>query len=680
MRRTPLVLLPMLALIWGCASSPAVDERPVSPEPEPVQEPAPEAVDAPGYRFVSDPEHNELLNSLGDAYENRDTRLLSTYCAEDPWLHVYVEHIERREYYGLQAVAEMLFHYLDSVGLRKLEDVSEVEPPRREGDRTIYALVYRDSGMSMDVELARPARAGGAQFRGFAINSWPRGPMVTNGYQASADRNGDGFLQGDEEERLAGMTMHLYSGPHEVRTPVDRFFDTDGDGLVSAQEIEAAARYQFVDGLKFASTRFPWQLDQMGLQRAGNAAQSELEDLARRVVLGPGETRERPVYQSIGLSFPDAATRPIPRAVDDFLERLADENADGMIDADEQQIILNALRQGQHVRLPIHRAIDRNRDGRIDWHDVNWALQTAGMGLDEDRPVLPPFDVVTPTDALLDLDGNGVLTQEEIDSMVATLAGADGTALPPVFRPLFDMDDDGEISREEIERAKPLVVYPRTVDIDRPLDEESDENSDWFVDDREIGILAGFTCAGPAPTVDERIASYRRSAEAVAVGADPARDASNATGPGAPSVHDAAFDRSAGVGYANRRLAVLDIHPGESAELASAAPMLTIFVQNAFANLTDAALVDRKFVTDVLGELEYQQSGIVDESTAIEVGRHLAADLVAVGSVHYFVETYYLNIQLIDVHRGQILASSISQCEEVRGFFDLANQAVGLLQ
>lgn len=66
--------------------------------------------------------------------------------------------------------------------------------------------------------------------------------------------------------------------------------------------------------------------------------------------------------------------------------------------------------------------------------------------------------------------------------------------------------------------------------------------------------------------------------------------------------------------------------------------------------------VERLKLNEMLGELALQQSGVVNEATAKRVGQQLGVDAVVAGTVVDLNAIAKLNVRLIDVEKGNILA------------------------
>jgi hypothetical protein len=65
-------------------------------------------------------------------------------------------------------------------------------------------------------------------------------------------------------------------------------------------------------------------------------------------------------------------------------------------------------------------------------------------------------------------------------------------------------------------------------------------------------------------------------------------------------------------------------------------------------------VLEREQIDRVLKENRYQESGLVDDSQKIEMGKHLGANLVLVSSVTQTGNEYYISCKLIDVETARI--------------------------
>lgn len=64
-------------------------------------------------------------------------------------------------------------------------------------------------------------------------------------------------------------------------------------------------------------------------------------------------------------------------------------------------------------------------------------------------------------------------------------------------------------------------------------------------------------------------------------------------------------------------------------------------------------VVERAQISKALSEQKFQKSGIIDDKSAVELGKVLGADLIVVGSVVKIGNAYTINSRMIDVKTGE---------------------------
>ena len=101
------------------------------------------------------------------------------------------------------------------------------------------------------------------------------------------------------------------------------------------------------------------------------------------------------------------------------------------------------------------------------------------------------------------------------------------------------------------------------------------------------------------------------------------------------------------------KVAVLDFKTiGDNSNLGEGAAEI---MRTALAGTGKYSVVERGMLKQILEEQKLGQSGVVDQKTAVGIGKVLGAKFVAVGSVVKFGEKYTLNIRFVNVETGEVL-------------------------
>lgn len=126
-----------------------------------------------------------------------------------------------------------------------------------------------------------------------------------------------------------------------------------------------------------------------------------------------------------------------------------------------------------------------------------------------------------------------------------------------------------------------------------------------------------------------------------------------------------------------QKVAVMDFKTvGDSTDLGEGAAEI---LRTTLMETGKYIVVERSMLEQVMKEQKLGQSGVVDQNTAVGVGKILGAQLVAVGSVVKMGESYTLNIRFVDVATGEVVSGkniTAQTREEVPG---LCGQIVKIL-
>jgi hypothetical protein len=415
-------------------------------------------------------EIREVVEAYETAVRNRDFDLLAEILSPDPLLSFHERTGVRSDINGLEAIAEFRLDFFGDFGPQESYRLGEVDFVEGLGsDHVALEFVHEEYGGS---EWLNMQNVGGPwKIRHVVVGLWPPGEWVTNRYQALTDYDGNGFLDGEEQPELVEMTHRFYSGPHPVETPVDEQFDIDGNGFVDIPEIGAAADFHFLNGPKFWRRIHPGNIMNPALDLNGDGTVDD-EELEKVRDLMAGEAdfpadRGELIHMLSYAHYPDTVRRPVPREVSEFLDEIADGNGDGIVDAEEQEFLLDSLAPAdKEARNRVEWALDRNRDGWVETNDIFLAFQASALGRGvAGEGAEPPYDVRTLVDDLLDRDRDGRVDSEDLDVAVGALAGNLNLVreLRDDLVELLDWNGDGRIVSRDLEEAKSLLIFPRPV-------------------------------------------------------------------------------------------------------------------------------------------------------------------------------------------------------------------------
>ena len=73
-------------------------------------------------------------------------------------------------------------------------------------------------------------------------------------------------------------------------------------------------------------------------------------------------------------------------------------------------------------------------------------------------------------------------------------------------------------------------------------------------------------------------------------------------------------------------------------------------------------IVDRKNMDKILKEQAFQRTGCTTTDCAVEVGRILNINNMVIGSLSKLGNTYKINIQLVDVEKGEVITANDAEC------------------
>lgn len=420
---------------------------------------------------------------------------------------------------------------------------------------------------------------------------------------AQADSNDDGFLTDKDDQKYDLLLMDFFAEPHESDSYIDEFFDANGDAYIDVDEIEAAAEILVGRGSRFTRDCCGFEVPEFDHNNNNVMDDDEIDEMAAVLADPDAHVLKKRSIEERLCWFPmaDFIFQSVPRPTETYIDKLADANDDGRIDEIEQKIIETGLSSQHNVEHYFDAAIDRNKDGFVNWSELYIILQSSAKDWGLIVLAEPPYPAHTPTDRLLDISGDGLIDEEEVKTHVILFSGQPAAAnfITPELKEILDRDKNGEISQQEIQTVKAAIFYPRQVDTSRPREVQSDKDENGYLDVVEVGILAGEVAGTPITPFDDRINLYQLKGSC---NQDDGKFKTLLPGKG----------KSASVTY----LAVLDVELGLSSIEKEQVKMITTFVENAFVTLSSVSIVERRNLEKLIDEIELQYSGLLDEETA----------------------------------------------------------------
>jgi len=376
----------------------------------------------------------------------------------------------------------------------------------------------------------------------------------------------------------------------------------------------------------------------------------------------------------IGIAIPDALSQAVPRNASNYIDRLADADNDGRIEQKEHDEILKSIRAYHDVDSYIDKALDRRHSGMVDHNDILLVLQASAAGSRmQEAAIKPPYSVGTPYDRLLDRNGDNKVSGDELTAAVLLFSGvkAAQVEVSDSLKMLCDWNGDGEIENREIRQAAGVLLLPHPVNPKETVDVSGDVNGDGFIEPLELGISGGYSAEGEFMTLEALVRlSVFKMIQKKATEIEKAEE----TTEGFKSEYYQRLGR-----IQDRKLAVINFDNQTEGINDETTAGIIVFVENAFVNVGKVRVVERKYVEEILDEYKFQSSSLIDEETAIEIGKLSGAEIIVLGSINRVGGTFYLNIKLIDVKTAEIIGSNIARAENESDFLDMCNEAVYLL-
>jgi hypothetical protein len=516
----------------------------------------------------------------------------------------------------------------------------------------------------------------------------------------------DGFIDMDEVERarfvfFGEQLVKLY----EFAPEFAHFVDINQDEIIDDVEIEQVIDYLFYNPEMTRPHEISHPMDEsIDRNEDGFIDEEEIKEAAGTLL----SIVSILPYEAEGRFLDEPERFP----VDSVLAQLADLNNDGFVGPKEQAIMEKGLTKPHQVKTLFDERIDFNGNGKIEQFEIEKAARAGEVPIEERE--IEAIPVRTPVDKMFDIDENKMVTEEEIQQVVLYFLQGEHTVKPNnEFDRFFDFNKNKIVEEDELFLARETFFRPHPVDPERKVDKELDANRDGFIDPEEIGIAAGFhPDIGEFPTFDDILeeALFRRESMFAAGeedGAEPRETDEESTdtsdtettadtsGDGDAEQDDDASGTEATAATTDtteeaattllqkrlgqlqdKKLAVVGISATSSSIADDTAQGILVFVENAFVNTGAVKVVDRQNIEKIVKEYEFQANELVDEQTAVEIGKLTGSDIIVTGTISYVGKKYYLNIKLISVETAEIIGSSIADSEDSSTFYEMTNEAV----
>lgn len=91
-------------------------------------------------------------------------------------------------------------------------------------------------------------------------------------------------------------------------------------------------------------------------------------------------------------------------------------------------------------------------------------------------------------------------------------------------------------------------------------------------------------------------------------------------------------------------------------------------------NTKNYTVLDRNYMSKIMEEQSFQQTGCTDSACAVELGKLLNMEFMFVGALSKVGSTYLLNIKMISVETGKIVKAKEERSKSVDGLIEAANK------
>jgi hypothetical protein len=111
----------------------------------------------------------------------------------------------------------------------------------------------------------------------------------------------------------------------------------------------------------------------------------------------------------------------------------------------------------------------------------------------------------------------------------------------------------------------------------------------------------------------------------------------------------------------------------------SASDVVYGYVMDKIKRAGSYSIVERKELDTILKEMELSLSGIVDEKTAVQIGKISGAEYILLSSLSLEQGVYYLSMRVVSVETGKVIKTSVKKTGLFANLENLTGEAVAYL-
>jgi len=109
---------------------------------------------------------------------------------------------------------------------------------------------------------------------------------------------------------------------------------------------------------------------------------------------------------------------------------------------------------------------------------------------------------------------------------------------------------------------------------------------------------------------------------------------------------------------------------------ASESAFITDFFRSGMVEIDRFNIVDRNNMDKILAEQGFQQTGCTTEDCAVQMGKLLNVNYIAIGSCGKLLSRFILTVNVVDVENGRIIFSANEDCYSERDIEKMTSRIV----